>query len=65
MSESIKTNNIPEQWVAYFSHIEDHPANVLMNLALVDLAPIDNLKELLLFTIQMLSADENGLFTAE
>ena len=64
MSESIKTN-IPDQWVAYFSHIEDHPANILMNLALADLAPIDNLKELVLFTIQTLSADENGLFTAE
>ena len=59
------TNEIPQEWNAYRSWIDDDPAVFRLNLALDEVAPIEGFSYCVRITIELKNPDENGFSTNE
>ena len=59
------TNQIPQEWNAYRSWIDDDPAVFRLNLALDEVAPIEGFSYCVRITIELKNPDENGFSTNE
>ena len=59
------TNQIPQEWNAYRSWIDDNPAVFRLNLALDEVAPIEGFSYCVRITIELKNPDENGFSTNE
>ena len=59
------TNQIPQEWNAYRSWIDDNPAVFRLNLALDEVAPIKGFSYCVRITIELKNPDENGFSTNE
>ena len=59
------TNEIPQEWNAYRSWIDDNPAVFRLNLALDEVAPIEGFSYCVRITIELKNPDENGFSTNE
>lgn len=59
------TNEIPQEWNAYRSWLDDDPAVFRLNLALDEVAPIEGFSYCVRITIELKNPDENGFSTNE
>jgi len=59
------TNQIPQEWNAYRSWLDDDPAVFRLNLALDEVAPIEGFPYCVRITIELKNPDENGFSTNE
>ena len=59
------TNQIPQEWNAYRSWLDDDPAVFRLNLALDEVAPIEGFSYCVRITIELKNPDENGFSTNE
>ena len=59
------TNEIPQEWNAYRSWIDDDPAVFRLNLALDKVAPLEGFSYCVRITIELKNPDENGFSTNE
>ena len=59
------TNEIPQEWNAYRSWIDDDPAVFRLNLALDEVAPIEGFSYCVRITIELKNPHENGFSTNE
>lgn len=54
-------NEIPQNWNFYFTRIEDQPASIRLNLALGQIAPLEQFPNRVFIRFKMTDPDENGL----
>ena len=59
------TYQIPQEWNAYRSWLDDDPAVFRLNLALDEVAPIEGFSYCVRITIELKNPDENGFSTNE
>ena len=59
------TNEIPQEWNAYRSWLDDDPAVFRLNLALDEVVPIEGFSYCVRITIELKNPDENGFSTNE
>ena len=50
-----------DDWDVYFTHVDDKPASMLLDLGLAEDAPIPGLSVLAYVTVDFLDPDENGM----
>lgn len=60
-----KTLEIKHDWASYFCRVENKPASIRLNLALNQIAPIENYGNRVWFSVKLLNPDENGFTTKE
>lgn len=53
-----------EDWDVYFTHVDDKPASMLLDLGIVEEAPIPGISVLAYITVDFLDPDENGFSKA-
>ncbi len=58
-------NKIEQNWATYFSRVDSKPASFRLNLALKNVAPIQDYKFRTCFSVLLLQPDENGFTTNE
>ncbi|MXV38215.1 DUF695 domain-containing protein [Flavobacteriaceae bacterium Ap0902] len=56
---------INQDWAYYYSLVQDKPASIRLNLALAEVAPIEDYALRTWFSVKLLNPDENGLTTNE
>ena len=59
------TNQIPQEWNVYRSWLDDDPAVFRLNLALDEVAPLEDFSYCVRITIELKNPDENGFSTNE
>ncbi len=55
------TTRPQENWKSYLSFVDDTPASILVDISLIDIAPVEELPLLLQISIKMKNPRENGL----
>ncbi len=60
-----KTIEVEQEWASYFCRVEDKPASIRLNLALNNIAPIENYSTRIWFSVKLLNPDENGFTSRE
>ena len=60
-----KPIEVKQDWASYLCLIEDKQASIRLNLALYNVAPIENYKHRTWFSVLLLNPDESGLTTSE
>lgn len=60
-----KPLELPQDWVFYLCRVEDKPASIRINLALGQIAPIQNYDKRIWFSVKLKDPDENGFTSRE
>ncbi|MEG1239409.1 MAG: DUF695 domain-containing protein, partial [Flavobacterium sp.] len=60
-----KLLEVPQDWVFYICRVEDKPASIRINLALDQMAPIENYDKRIWFSVKLKDPDENGFTSKE
>ncbi len=60
-----QTVKIEQEWASYFCRVNNNPASIRLNLALAKIAPVEDYKYLIWFSVKLLNPDENGFTTNE